>query len=233
MKSKNWIDIVILNEFIKYFGTEELIELRYKSYTITEEDSEYSSDIKDRIDGLVQRYRYEVYHIDDEEFDYSLKFFINPYKPLSSKFLASRDKFRSDLKIISYQPCKLIIQDIIQECYLIRELSTMFNNLKTLSIQRIWATLEDLQYLLDNLKHLENLRFMCNDIFRCNEGTIVHAINWPQTLKKLTYGRNQEMIVDNKYDPIPIHPNTMHPDIPTTQHLLLPIHFPNLEVFES
>ncbi|KXN65517.1 hypothetical protein CONCODRAFT_12877 [Conidiobolus coronatus NRRL 28638] len=93
----------------------------------------------------------------------------------------------------------------------------------------IWITFEDIQYLLNNLECLEDLQFISNYIFKSEPEPVDFSINWPQTLKKLTIGRNTELLVYNKYDPIPIDPNEYYLDLPKTQHLLLPTHLPNLE----
>ncbi|KXN65516.1 hypothetical protein CONCODRAFT_20692 [Conidiobolus coronatus NRRL 28638] len=210
--------------------------LGYKNYRITLSDIEYNDeDIQDIRLGWNQNYRRgffdseDSYYSDDEECNHQIDIFINPYKPLTENFIASRAKFQSDLKLIPHQPSELAIKNVRDHCYLIRELSIAFINLNSLNIHSIRVTLEDLQYLLDNLKHLEYLHFTFNYIFKCDPESIDSSINWPQTLKKLVYGRNREMVLNDKYYHIPIHPDDNHPDIPRVQHLLLPTQLHNLE----
>lgn len=210
-------------------------KLEYKSCRITVDDREYNDDdIQDIIFEWNHNYRREFLNSDDsycseEEPNLQIDIFINPYRSLTDIFIASKEKLQSDLKLIPYQPSKLIINNARDHYYLIRELPIAFNNLNSLNIHSIRATLEDLQHLLDNLKRLEYLQFTFNYIFKCELESIYSSINWPQTLKTLLYGHNEEMIVNSKYNPIPVGPQENHPDIPQTQHLIIPAHLPNLK----
>jgi hypothetical protein len=76
---------------------------------------------------------------------------------------------------------------------------------------------------------LEDLKFTRNNIFKCKLETIDSYINWPQTLKKLTIGRNLEIFLEDDHDLIPIHPLEGCIDVPSTKFLLLPSHLGNLE----
>ncbi|KXN67240.1 hypothetical protein CONCODRAFT_10751 [Conidiobolus coronatus NRRL 28638] len=261
MTLKKWIDIVPLKEFYNVLSIQELAELsmssklfrskllsiiyktlkldfseienmEYKSYEITEEDSEFNDiDIQSRTEVLTRpRRRYPIIDdSDEEEFEYLVKFFTNPYKPLIDKFISSRERFRSDLKLIPYQPSVLIIYDLSNYCYFIREISDAFNSLKALHIDYNCATLEDFQYLLDNLKCLEILLFTYNYIFKCNSKSTDYSISWPKTLKELTIGGIREMILNNNHDPIRLLSCIYRPNIPMNPHLLMSIHLPNLE----
>ncbi|KXN67824.1 hypothetical protein CONCODRAFT_167089 [Conidiobolus coronatus NRRL 28638] len=201
MKDSDWITIFKLKEFTSYFDIKDLIQLSlccqkfrkcliieisrsfnftsfvknhdYKSCTVVEEDEEYK---------IIEPLLAELCSIDEAGLVYYVH---NPYKPLTSKFIESKDQFVSDLKQLQNQPILLKIKFLADYHYLLYDVPSVFTKLSTIIISGSQLKLEELQYLLNNLKYLSDLELSKNRLLQYSQDLNQTFINWSDSLKKL------------------------------------------------
>ncbi|KXN65363.1 hypothetical protein CONCODRAFT_80784 [Conidiobolus coronatus NRRL 28638] len=217
MTDKKWIDVAQLKEFFNVLSTQDLIELSMCSRLFRSKLIRVIYKTLKLSCSKMNNSGYKSYLITKEDSEYNDKDIQDRIEGFTQRYINRYfliDHEGHDLRINFFtNPYKPLTEKFIA----------------TLTIALTWISLEEFQCLLDNLKYLEDLKFVGNYIFKCNLETVSSYINWPQTLTKLTFGYNNEVLLDNKVDPIPLDPYLDGLDIPTTQHSLLPTHLPNLK----
>jgi hypothetical protein len=252
INNKTWFDIFHWREFVDYLTAQELIELsmgckqlrsklsysifksfnfyfftsanNYESHYITPESDYYYYNISTYLDNL------DGYQSDDSvyiEFD----LISNPYIPLTENLTKSRTKFKHDLSKLRYQPEILRIIYVRDYYHLIYDLPNAFCRVKALTIRDSIVLFEAFQYLLDNLKQLEDLEITSNNLLLKDQGSKNYSIIWPLTLKKLKYYNNNISNINENDSTIVLGSNESI-GIQYNYLKLEPYHIPNLLVLD-
>ncbi|KXN65437.1 hypothetical protein CONCODRAFT_20729 [Conidiobolus coronatus NRRL 28638] len=217
--NKSWLNVLHFNELVDYLSISDLKDLSmtckhlrikltssiFNSFKFDRfiNEREYKSCIFTQFDDVFNNYdelvKYTEVDAPENEFagEIDTLFVINPSRFDASDYKASKAKFIDDIKLYPCNPKKLIID--IHDCYyLLYELHSVFDNIKSLTIQSSIVNFGTLQHLMDNLILLEDLALSNNWILKYKVDFSKTCINWPASLKKLKISKNYFADVEDK-----------------------------------
>jgi hypothetical protein len=189
LKVKDWVNILNLNEFTRYFNLSELIKLstsckkfriklnsiifknfNFASFVTTSDYQNYT--IKDDIFNIIKVHQVgESYYLKDQ------------YKTLNSKLIESKKRFQSDLKLFPIHSSQLFIL-VYSKYHLLENITNVFTNLTSLIFTDSKIKFSTFQNLIDKIAQLESLTLSYTTLYD-NPYSDSIPISWPTSLKKL------------------------------------------------
>ncbi|KXN67719.1 hypothetical protein CONCODRAFT_86810 [Conidiobolus coronatus NRRL 28638] len=232
MTTVNWIQILKLKEFQNYFNAHELQQLSMVS-------NKFRASL---IKAIFKTFNFRKFILYREYYSYFnnkaeyddlvlITQSVNPYKPLTSDFISSKNTFKLDLKEFLSYPSQLIISNCYDYSYLLFDVAKPFSNLTNVTISHSQLQFELFQHLLDSLNYLENVELLNTKFIQYTQNSIQTPFNWPNTLKKLKFCYNELGYAFNKEAPIRVSIHGTY-KIPMNDLILSPQKLPNLESFE-
>ncbi|KXN67826.1 hypothetical protein CONCODRAFT_10068 [Conidiobolus coronatus NRRL 28638] len=129
----------------------------------------------------------------------------NPYKPLSSKLIESKEQFKKDLKLLPNKPKKLVLESLKEYYYLPIYIIDAFPKLTTMTISNSQFQIQIFKIILGNLKFLNSLDISFNYIYqysKYSKNSTQFPINWLNSLRELRISSNHVVYLENEDSPV-------------------------------
>jgi hypothetical protein len=198
MKDSDWIIIFKLKEFNSCLTSNELIQLSLGCkmfreclirYIYVKFDFTLYANFGNYNSCIVSRGEYKK--------GSTMVYVSNPFKSLGRVLTKNKARFKLELENFHYKPRKLVVYNAEYYYYLLYDIPSVFSKLTTIIISYSNFLYEQLQYLLDNIKCLENLELSNSNLIQDAQSPDITPINWPNSLKKLKICNNLVARIDD------------------------------------